>query len=291
MFQTIFSGAPSANVINESRKWATALAIVASMALPANAPAFADDKPSGCKPTPEKVEVDTTSPINIGVLASALVYYRCTDYDDQVKAVLNEAGAWVAARAPGVDKPAIVLDIDETSLSNWEQIYHNKFGYVPSGSCDLKAQSACGQRDWELSAQASAIRPTLELFNLAQKLKGKNGEPVAVFFVTGRGEDPFERVATEWNLRKVGYDNWRTLFMRPIRAGTTNSCPSTRRCRASRSRLIIRSSPMSAINSAIWWAIRRATMPSDASRSPTPSTIFQAIQCRAAASNAWRARA
>ena len=184
------------------------------MALPANAPAFADDKPSGCKPTPEKVEVDTTSPINIGVLASALVYYRCTDYDDQVKAVLNEAGAWVAARAPGVDKPAIVLDIDETSLSNWEQIYHNKFGYVPSGSCDLKAQSACGQRDWELSAQASAIRPTLELFNLAQKLKGKNGEPIAVFFVTGRYEDPFER-ATEWNLRKVGYDNWRTLFMRP----------------------------------------------------------------------------
>jgi hypothetical protein len=146
-------------VINESRKWATALAIVASMALPANAPAFADDKPSGCKPTPEKVEVDTTSPINIGVLASALVYYRCTDYDDQVKAVLNEAGAWVAARAPGVDKPAIVLDIDETSLSNWEQIYHNKFGYVPSGSCDLKAQSAGGQR---VGAERASVRDSAD---------------------------------------------------------------------------------------------------------------------------------
>jgi class 3 adenylate cyclase len=139
-------------------------------------------KPSGCKPMPENVAVDTTSPINIGVLANALFYYRCTDYDDQVKTVLNEASAWVAARAPGVDKPAIVLDIDETSLSNWEQIYHNKFGYVPSGACDLKAQSACGQRDWELSAQATAIGPTLDLFNFAQKLKGKNGEPVAIFF-------------------------------------------------------------------------------------------------------------
>jgi hypothetical protein len=149
------------------------------------------------------------------VLANALFYYRCTDYDDQVKAVLNEASAWVAARAPGVDKPAIVLDIDETSLSNWEQIYHNKFGYVPSGACDLKAQSACGQRDWELSAQATAIGPTLDLFNAAQKLKGKNGEPVDIFFVTGRYEDPFERLATEWNLHKVGYDNWRGLFMRP----------------------------------------------------------------------------
>jgi hypothetical protein len=186
------------------RNWGAVLAIIASSALPASAPAAAD-----------VVAVDTTPPINIGVLANALFYYRCTDYDDQVKTVLNEASAWVAARAPGVDRPAIVLDIDETSLSNWEQIYHNKFGYVPSGACDLKAQSACGQRDWELSAQATAIGPTLDLFNLAQKLKGKNGEPVAIFFVTGRYEDPFERLATEWNLRKVGYDNWRGLFMRP----------------------------------------------------------------------------
>jgi hypothetical protein len=180
--QTIFSGAQSANVINGLRNWGAALAIIASWALPASAPAAADDKPSGCKPMPENVAVDTTLAINIGVLANALFYYRCSDYDDQVKTVLNEASAWVAARAPGVDKPAIVLDIDETSLSNWEQIYHNKFGYVPSGACDLKAQSACGQRDWELSAQATAIGPTLDLFNFAQKLKGKNGEPVAIFF-------------------------------------------------------------------------------------------------------------
>ena len=50
---------------------------------------------------------------------------------------------------------------------------------------------------------------------MAQKLKGKSGEPVAVFFITGRYDDPFERPATEWNLRKAGYDIWRTLFMRP----------------------------------------------------------------------------
>jgi predicted secreted acid phosphatase len=155
------------------------------------------------------INMDAKAPINIGVLADALIY------DDQVKTVLNEASAWIAARAPGVDKPAIVLDIDETSLSNWEQVVHNKFGYVPSGSCDIKAQSACGQREWELSAQASAIRPTLELFNMAQKLKGKNGEPVDIFFITGRFDDPFERPATEWNLHKVGYNNWRLLIMRP----------------------------------------------------------------------------
>jgi acid phosphatase len=197
---------------------------------------------------PENITVDATAPINIGVLANALFYYRCTDYDDQVKAVLNEASAWVAARAPGVDKPAIVLDIDETSLSNWEQIYHNKFGYVPSGACDLKAQSACGQRDWELSAQATAIGPTLDLFNVAQKLKGKNGEPVDIFFVTGRYEDPFERLATNGICTKSVMTIGAAFSCDPIRAGTTNSCPGTRRCRASRSRLTIRSSPMSAIS-------------------------------------------
>ena len=104
-------------VINRPQTWRSAAAIVAFCASLAAGPAAADDKPAGCKITPEKVAVDTTPPINIGILANALIYYRCTDYDDQVKSVLNEARAWVAARAPGVAKPAIVLDIDETSLS------------------------------------------------------------------------------------------------------------------------------------------------------------------------------
>ena len=80
--------------------------------------------------------------------------------------------------------------------------------------CDLNAQSTCGEHAWELSARAVAIEPTLELFNFAQTLKGKNGEPVDIYFITGRFEDPVERAATEWNLHKVGYDKWRQLFMR-----------------------------------------------------------------------------
>ncbi|MGA8651110.1 MAG: HAD family acid phosphatase [Xanthobacteraceae bacterium] len=250
-------------------------------------PAAADDKPAGCKITPEKVAVDTTPPINIGILANALIYYRCTDYDDQVKSVLNEARAWVAARAPGVAKPAIVLDIDETSLSNWEEIYHNNFGYIPSGACDLHASSACGQHDWELSAQTTAIGPTLDLFTFAKMLKGKNGEPVDVFFITGRFEDPFERMATEWNLRKVGYDNWRGLLCVRTRP-KANSSPTIKPWRASGSRPIIRSSPISAISSAIWLAIKTATTPRDALRSPILSILSRVIRYRAADSSAWR---
>jgi len=50
----------------------------------------------------------------------------------------------------------------KTSLSNWEQIYHNDFAYIPSGACELKSGSAFGQREWELSAGATAIAPTLD---------------------------------------------------------------------------------------------------------------------------------
>jgi acid phosphatase len=190
--------------------------VIACLGLPASNPAAAQAaKPAGCDNLPKHQELDTTPPINIGLLVVELIYYRCTRYDDEVGQALADARAFVAQRAPQVSKAALVLDIDETSLSNWEQIQHNRFGYAPSGTCDLKAQSACGQHEWELSAQAIAIQPTLDLFNLAKGLKDKDGNPVAVFFITGRYEDPFERTATEWNLRKVGYDGWQHLYMRP----------------------------------------------------------------------------
>jgi acid phosphatase len=154
-------------------------------------------------------------PINIGLLATALREYHQCGYDGDVKTVLDAARAYVVQEAPRVSKAAVVLDIDETSLSNWAQVEHNAFAYVASGPCDLKSSFACGQRQWELSAQATAIAPTLDLFNLLKGLKDRDGNPVAVFFITGRNNDPFERMATEYNLRRAGYDGWKALFMRP----------------------------------------------------------------------------
>jgi hypothetical protein len=153
-------------------------------------------------------------PINIGLLATALHQYHQCRYDADVKAVLDAARAHVIEAAPRVSRAAVVLDIDETSLSNWAQIDHNGFAYVAGGACDLKSSSACGQRAWELSAQATAIAPTLDLFDMLKGLKDKDGNPVMVFFVTGRNDDPVERAATEYNLRKAGYDGWKALFMR-----------------------------------------------------------------------------
>ncbi len=187
-----------------------ALALLASAAPSAQA-----QTPSGCAVPPPAPKLDASTPINLGILKLALIRYRCMDYDNEVATAVTEAREWVARRAPDVTKPAIVLDIDETSLSNWEQIHHNDFGYIPGGACDLKSTSACGQREWELSANAVALKPTLELFALAKAIKGKDGSAVAVFFISGRGDDPVEKAGTEWNLRKVGYEGWTKLYLRP----------------------------------------------------------------------------
>ena len=113
-------------------------------------------------------------------------------------------------RAPDVAKPALVLDIDETSLSNWLEIEQNDFGYIPGGPCILQAGTPCGNLAWELSARAEALKPTLDLFNTAKRLG------VAVFFITGRQNRSDLRAATIRNLTEAGYESWADLVMRPI---------------------------------------------------------------------------
>jgi predicted secreted acid phosphatase len=162
-----------------------------------------------CPATDSPNTLESTQPLNLGELKQQLSYYKCFHYDADIKSVLTQAQIYVEDQAAQVTKPALVLDIDETSLSNWLEIYHNDYGYIPEGPCDIDSKWACGSRAWDLSQSAEVIQPTLELFNAA---KAKN---VAIFFITGRTDDPEERVATEANLRKVGYDGWQGLVLRP----------------------------------------------------------------------------
>jgi predicted secreted acid phosphatase len=110
-------------------------------------------------------------------------------------------------RADQVRKPAIVLDIDETSLSNWQNIKVNNFGFIKGGPCSEEPNLACGFDEWILKASAPAIPPTLEFFNSAIV---KN---VAVFFITGRRDS--QRRATLWNLDSAGFQGWARLSTRP----------------------------------------------------------------------------
>src|SRR5690242_10891048 len=85
-------------------------------------PAPSIDPRLGCDKVKEFPSPDLGEPENIDNFKKQLVWYRCNAYDEDVAKVLAAAEKWVAARAPQVAKPAIVLDIDETSLSNWPRI-------------------------------------------------------------------------------------------------------------------------------------------------------------------------
>jgi predicted secreted acid phosphatase len=152
-----------------------------------------------------------SAPVNLGDLKRQITeYHHSGRYDRDVAAVLMMAEQYVQQRAPMVRKPAVVLDIDETSLSNWPQIQANDYGRILNGPCDLPV-GPCGQASWQGRGEDEAIRPTLKLF---QKAKAMG---VSVFFLTGRSETV--RTETEANLRKVGYDGWAAVLMRP--AGTS----------------------------------------------------------------------
>jgi HAD superfamily, subfamily IIIB (Acid phosphatase) len=92
-------------------------------------------------------------------------------------------------------KLALVLDVDETSLSNYTAINADNFTFGPQSQAE--ATNEIGK----------AIAPTLELFNLAKQ----NG--VAVFFITGRRENT--RTHTESNLTREGYSGWQQLILKP----------------------------------------------------------------------------
>jgi HAD superfamily, subfamily IIIB (Acid phosphatase) len=92
-------------------------------------------------------------------------------------------------------KLALVLDIDETSLSNYEAIKADNFTFGPKSQAEATDETG------------KVIPSTLELFNLAKQ----NG--VAVFFITGRRENTRDHTAS--NLDREGYKGYAGLILKP----------------------------------------------------------------------------
>jgi hypothetical protein len=167
-------------------------------------------------PRPAPQAIDFSQPFNLDFIKNRLVSYRCTQYGADVAKALAEARDWVAMRASQVSKPAIVLDIDETSLSNWTRIYKNHFAFFWHGSCDLADKlAACGDEAWEGSAQAPALTPTLDLFNFA-KCKDRPPHPNCSRTDSNRRDQRGDRKGSRsGRLSRLG----RPLFARPEHAG------------------------------------------------------------------------
>ncbi len=137
-------------------------------------------------------------------------YHACTCtcgcYANDLDMQADRAIAFLRTRAAHGrrnEKPAVVLDIDETTLTNYAEMVKAGFAY------DSKVFGA-----WVDSAAAPAIPGTLRIYKEARRLG------FAVFFLTGRAEA--QRDATERNLRSQGFDGWQQLILRsPAEASST----------------------------------------------------------------------
>lgn len=144
-----------------------------------------------------------SEPPNLTVIKNEVKQYHDSgQYEKELAKVTHKAQQYIdhQARLNHSHNPhqklAIVLDIDETSLSNYKYMIKRDFtGTHSQFHHDIMA------------ANAPAIKPTLALY------KDALHHGVKVFFVTGRHQSEYD--ATKRNLIKAGYTQWAGLYLRP----------------------------------------------------------------------------
>jgi hypothetical protein len=170
---------------------------------------------TGVRPTAVGLpQLHSTGTMGAGELARALRdYHDSGQYDSDLNAVDGAARTYLAQRLSSWPrksqlKPAIVLDIDETSLSNYT-------GLLASGFTQV------GNVGPAVTGTGEAIQQTLNLY------KDARAKGVAVFFITGR--PPQIASITETNLIQEGYaQGWEGLYTKPTDAGTEDFKSTTR---------------------------------------------------------------
>jgi len=140
-------------------------------------------------------------PKNLDLVKTSLIkYHDSGEYQKDQAKVIDQAMQYLKTRlarekhAKSPKKLALVLGIDETSLSNYPDLINMRFGGTQEQIDDAKEKGT-----------DPAIESTLKLYRYA---KANN---VAVFFITARTEP--NRAATEKNLADAGYKNWDGLSL------------------------------------------------------------------------------
>jgi predicted secreted acid phosphatase len=147
----------------------------------------------GCVSTPRE-----PTP-NITILKNACIEWHASGgYDAALQKSVSEARAELERylRRETPQNFAIVLDIDETLLSNWQYLKANQFAITPASFAA-----------WMQSERAVALAATRELYARAQAYS------IPIFLVTGRNESL--RNATIRDLEEAGYWGWSGLYMKP----------------------------------------------------------------------------
>jgi predicted secreted acid phosphatase len=132
-------------------------------------------------------------------------YVRSGTYARDIAQQISKAKAFlktaIAHKKPQ-QKLALILDIDETALSNLKQLM--AIYQLPYDVGDRLPKHAMTQV--ERLFQDSAIAPTLALYQYAIK------HHITVFFITGRYDS--DRKGTQNNLKSAGYSTYQALIMR-----------------------------------------------------------------------------
>lgn len=144
--------------------------------------------------------VTVPEPANLGIMQDSVrSYIKSGAYERGIADVIDSARSFLASHYKSVSRPAIVLDIDETSLSNLRFELRYNFGF----------EGALWDA-WVKKSEATAIKPTLAL------AKWASNHHIAIFFITGRkqlssnlADDP-----TVINLKKAGYPAWAGLYFK-----------------------------------------------------------------------------
>lgn len=128
-------------------------------------------------------------------------YYQSGRYFQDMENMLHQAKDYLQRQAKEnrPNRLAIVLDIDETALSNYQDLERLYFTRNP------QALTAA-----YMLAGAAPISPVLALYEEAIN------NNVAVFFISERPSTPEIVSVTTSNLRKAGFDKWEELILKPI---------------------------------------------------------------------------
>jgi acid phosphatase len=132
-------------------------------------------------------------------------YHDSGAYEQDLKAITYQAQNYLSAvvaeqqKQNSKEKLAVVFDIDETALSNYDYMQKLHFG----GTYDeINALIDLGK--------SPAIPATLALYQQAEKAK------LHVFFITGRIDTTETRKNTADNLHTAGFDKYDGLFLKPV---------------------------------------------------------------------------
>lgn len=128
-------------------------------------------------------------------------YYQSGKYFKDLELALEEAKTHIQRQAKRArsNRLAIVLDVDETALSNYhdlERLYFTRNSQALTGAYML--------------AGAEALIPVLNLYQEAL------ANEITVFFISERPNTPEIMSATANNLRQAGFLEWGEIILKPI---------------------------------------------------------------------------